>query len=104
MTPTQKKRFEKLCDEMRGLMEEVRITHTDATLFIEDGSVNIYDWPTDQERRPDTPLCDGGYWFWVSGFYDCFPMFRHGCLVCVTPELVIDFSLSASDNDTGMYD
>ncbi len=67
MTPKQKKRFEKLCDEMRGLMEEVRITHTDATLFIEDGSVNIYDWPIDQERRPDTPLCDGGYWFFASG-------------------------------------
>lgn len=67
MAPYQKKKFTKLCGEMADLLSEIQNEHPDATLFIENGSVNIYDWPGAIERRPDEPLARGCYWHKASG-------------------------------------
>lgn len=69
MTPDQKKRFQKICKDMQALIDEMHSSnHPDAVLFIEDGGVSIYDWHTDQDRRPDEPLVSySGYWHKAGG-------------------------------------
>jgi hypothetical protein len=68
MTNIQIKRFQKLCREMSQLLADLRSgEHPHACLFIEDGSVNLFDWPPEIERRPEEPMCFGSYWDGASG-------------------------------------
>lgn len=67
MTSQQRRKFTTLCNQMADFMNDLRKTHPDATLYIEDGSIDIYDWPDDIPRRPDTPLATGGIWMFASG-------------------------------------
>lgn len=68
MTPSQRKRFDKLAKDVAELLTELRKgDHPDATLFLEDGLVAIYDWPADVEQRPDEALTDFHFWDGASG-------------------------------------
>ncbi|MNJ55983.1 hypothetical protein D3C77_515090 [compost metagenome] len=67
MTPQQQKRFDRLCKEMGTLLAELTEENSDITLFLEDGYVALYDWPSDQERRPEDPLSASHYWPGSSG-------------------------------------
>lgn len=67
MTKREKEQFEKLCNKMTIFMEKVQKKHPHATLFIEDGNVDIYDWPPEIEERPDEKLAEGGCWLFASG-------------------------------------
>lgn len=61
MSPSQVKRFQKLCKDMACLLKELHDgDHPDAVYFIEDGSPMIVDWPNDIDRRPsDTIMAHG---------------------------------------------
>lgn len=66
LTPEQKMQFTRLCKQMRDLLTDIQRSIPDATLFIEDGEVALYDWPPDVMVRPE-PIADGGYWHKASG-------------------------------------
>lgn len=67
MTPSQNRRFNKLCKDMAALLNEVRAENGDLTLFLEDGVVSMYDWPTCEANRPEQPVSDSHYWAGASG-------------------------------------
>ena len=57
MTPAQKKRFQKICDEMEALINELHSgEHPDAVLFLAGGCVSLYDWPGALVEKPDVPM------------------------------------------------
>jgi hypothetical protein len=67
MTPAQSKRFNKLCKDLRALLEELEAEHPDVVLFAEDSCLALYDWPEDEDRRPDESFSDTQYIGNVSG-------------------------------------
>jgi hypothetical protein len=68
MTPSQVKRFKKICKDMAALIDELHSSGSpDATLFLEDGFPAIYDWPGEIDRRPDDALVEGCYWHKSGG-------------------------------------
>lgn len=68
---TQKhiKRFEKICNDMASLIEELhKGGHPDAVVYLEDGTPVLYaDWPADLDRHPAVAEAYGAYWHKSGG-------------------------------------
>lgn len=68
LTPKQVRRFKKLCEDMAALLAELHAgSQPNATLYLEDGTPAIYDWPIDVDHRPDDALAMGCCWHKAGG-------------------------------------
>lgn len=61
MTKQQAARFKKLCEQIATLHAEIRETVPNAEIFLEDGSIDLYDWPP-EDPKPGHPIATGAYW------------------------------------------
>ena len=62
ITEKQKRKFKSLCNQIAKLHAEIRITEPNAEIYLEDGVINIYDWPSGIDTRPDEPIVEGALW------------------------------------------
>ncbi|WP_326430340.1 hypothetical protein VQ574_21695 (plasmid) [Stutzerimonas frequens] len=68
LTAQQARRFQKLCNDMAALIDELHEGDLpDAVFYLEDGNPALYDWPNDIDRRPRDALAMGRYWHKSGG-------------------------------------